>query len=330
MKPDYEPMPQVLTDYLHYLLFVKNRSEKTVYEYGLNLMEFSKFVYARKSDQDPDETVVKHLTADFYAGLSLTDANQYLTEYCIYEKKNGTAIRARKVVAIRQFYLYLVNHDLIKENPMHGLEAPKTQKAQPKYLTLDQSEKLLRAIDGKYRERDYAIITLFLNCGMRLSELVGINIGDIRDDHSLVITGKGNKQRTIYLNEACQNAVDRYLAVRPHDGVKDKKALFLSNRLTRISNRSVQDIVYKFLERSGLGDRGLSVHKLRHTAATLMYQYGDVDVLVLKDVLGHENLDTTSIYTHTVAKQVREAIEHNPLADEGIRQAEDDSPTDSE
>ena len=185
----------------------------------------------------------------------------------------------------------------------------------PKYLTLEESEKLLSVIDGPYKERDYAIITLFLNCGMRLAELVSIDYNDIKDDGSLVITGKGNKERVIYLNNACIKAIADYMKKRPNDGVKDK-ALFLSSRNKRISPKTVQHIVYTNLDKAGLGDRGLSVHKLRHTAATLMYQYGNVDLLLLKEVLGNENLGTTEIYTHTTADAAKKAIASNPLNNE--------------
>lgn len=174
--------------------------------------------------------------------------------------------------------------------------------------------RLLESVDGEYKERDYCILVLFLNCGLRLSELVSINYRDIKDNNTLCITGKGNKERTIYLNKACLEAIKNYMAVRPVDGVKDKDALFLSKRLQRISPKTVQHIVYEYLEKAGLGDRGLSVHKLRHTAATLMYQYGNVDVLVLKDILGHENLGTTEIYTHIVDEQLKNAVDSNPLA----------------
>jgi site-specific recombinase XerD len=198
---------------------------------------------------------------------------------------------------------------------MKNLDTPKTKKSLPKYLTLEESEKLLSVIEGKYKERDYAIITFFLNCGMRLSELVSINYNDIKADGSLVITGKGNKERVIYLNQACIDAYTSYMKVRPNDGVKDK-ALFLSSRNQRISPKTVQHIVYTYLDKAGLGDRGLSVHKLRHTAATLMYQHGNVDLLLLKEILGHENLGTTEIYTHISEDATRKAIEANPLAKE--------------
>ena len=173
----------------------------------------------------------------------------------------------------------------------------------------------MSVVDGKYKERDYAIITLFLNCGLRLSELCSIDYNDIRDDGSLVVTGKGNKERIIYLNQACIDAIISYMKVRPHDNVKDK-ALFLSARNQRISPKTVQHIVYTYLDKAGLGDRGLSVHKLRHTAATLMYQHGKVDVLLLKEILGHENLSTTEIYTHIADDATKKAIQSNPLSKE--------------
>ena len=196
---------------------------------------------------------------------------------------------------------------------MQELDTPKQKKALPKYLTLDQSISLLEHIDGKNKERDYCMVTFFLNCGMRLSELVGLNLSDIHDNEIIHVTGKGDKERILYLNQACQDALAEYLKVRPVDGVKDKNALFLSNRMQRISPKTVQHVVYTFLEKAGLSGQGLSVHKLRHTAATLMYQHGKVDVLVLKEILGHENLGTTEIYTHIMDDQIKSAAEANPL-----------------
>ena len=182
-------------------------------------------------------------------------------------------------------------------------------------MLLHESKNLLDSVDGKNYERDYCILTLFLNCGLRLSELCGINISDIRDDQ-LMVTGKGNKQRVIHLNDACKSAIKNYMAVRPVDGVQNdsRDALFISAQKKRISNKTVQHIVYTFLDKSGLGDKGYSAHKLRHTAATLMYQYGNVDVRILQEVLGHENLNTTQIYTHISDKQLNQAMENNPLS----------------
>ncbi|MBR3300638.1 MAG: tyrosine-type recombinase/integrase, partial [Clostridia bacterium] len=201
-------------------------------------------------------------------------------------------------------------------NPAEMLDSPKVKQSLPKHLTLEDSLNLLNCVDGPYKERDYCILTLFLNCGMRLSELCGINLSDIRSDGTLRLLGKGNKERIVYLNDACQNAIAAYMAVRPNDSISpsDKNALFISRNNKRISNKTVQYIVKKYLEKAGLGGQGLSTHKLRHTAATLMYQHGNVDIRVLKDILGHANLGTTQIYTHISDNQIKNAIDSNPLS----------------
>ena len=213
---------------------------------------------------------------------------------------------------------------MIDNNPAQNLETPKLDKRLPKYLSLDDSKKLLTVTENdesdENKERDYAIITLFLNCGLRLSELIGINLQDINfDDYKLTVIGKGNKERTIYLNKACINAIKEYLKVRPTEGVKNdskasNKALFLSKRRERISNRTVQYIVEKELRKAGLDTSKYSTHKLRHTAATLMYQYGEVDIRALQEILGHKSISSTEIYTHVSNEQARDAIERNPLA----------------
>lgn len=249
-------------------------------------------------------------------------------EYCRAERGNDTAARARKVVSIKRFYRYLKVQGYIDENPMQDLESPKIKKSLPKYLSLEQAVSLLESVDGKNKERDYCILVLFMNCGMRLSELVSINYSDIKPDNTIIITGKGNKQRTVYLNDACVSAIKDYMKVRPVDGVKDKEALFLSNRKTRISPKTVQHIVDEYLEKSGLSGQGFSTHKLRHTAATLMYQYGHVDVLQLKEILGHENLATTEIYTHVVDEQLRSAVDSNPLNKVKINRKKSESDSD--
>lgn len=313
--PDYEALPLLVCDYLHYIDAIKNRSQKTVFEYSLNLREFIIFVAADKKIIDLSNPDIRICDVEFFKNVTLNDAYKYLS-YCKNEKNNSPTTRSRKTVAIRQFFKYLSdNRNIIDNNPMKVLDSPKTNKVLPKYLTLDQSVDLLNAVDGKNKERDYAILTLFLNCGLRLSELVRLNYTDIRSDGSMIVTGKGNKQRIVYLNSACEKAIERYMRVRPVDGVEDKNALFLSSRLKRISPKTVQYLVKNFLDKAGIGNLGLSTHKLRHTAATLMYQYGDADVLVLKDILGHENLSTTEIYTHIVDEQRKKAIENNPLAD---------------
>lgn len=318
-KDEFSALPQLVQDYLTYLEAIKGHSEQSVIEYASDLRTFFRFMMIEKCAIDrnipEDEIDISPIDLDFIKEIKLTDAHKFLI-YCKNVRKNNEATRARRVISIRRFFVYLTdNLGLLSTNPMKNLESPKLKKSLPKYLTLEEARHLLSVIDGPYKERDFAIITLFLNCGMRLSELVGINYNDIRDDGSLIILGKGNKERTIYLNKACIEAVESYKKKRPNDGVKDR-ALFLSARKQRISAKTVQHIVYENLGKAGYGDRGLSVHKLRHTAATLMYQYGDVDLLLLKEVLGHENLGTTEIYTHTAADAAKKAIAANPLNDD--------------
>ena len=204
----------------------------------------------------------------------------------------------------------------IENNPALMLEAPKVKQSLPKHLTLEDSLELLNSVDGNNKQRDYCILVLFLNCGLRLAELCSLNLSSISSDNTLTVVGKGNKERVVYLNNACMEALRAYLEVRPNDGipVTEKNALFISRNHRRISPKTVQHIVKTYLEKSGLGGQGFSTHKLRHTAATLMYQHGDVDIRVLKDILGHANLGTTQIYTHVSDKQIKHAVDQNPLS----------------
>lgn len=318
-KEEFGYLPELVQKYLLYLEAIKGHSELSVLEYASDLRTFFRYIARIRGlcpKDAPDEEIdLSPIDFNIIQSVKLTDAYQFLI-YCKNIRKNGESTRARRVISIRRFYSYLSdNLGVMDNNPLKALDAPKTKKALPKYLSLEESEKLLSVVDGKFKERDYAILTLFLNCGMRLSELVSINYNDIKSDNSLTIIGKGNKERTVYLNQACIDAITAYMKVRPHDGVKDK-ALFLSSRNQRISAKTVQHLVYAYLDKAGLGDRGLSVHKLRHTAATLMYQHGNVDVLLLKEILGHENLGTTEIYTHISDDAARKAIESNPLSKE--------------
>lgn len=318
-KEEFYTLPKLVQQYLIYIEAIKGHSELSVIEYASDLRTFFRFISKLKGlypkDTDDDNIDISMLDIEFMKKVQLTDAYQFLI-YCKDVRKNNEATRARRVIAVRRFYSYLTdNLGLLEINPMKNLDIPKIKKSLPKYLTLEESEKLLSVIDGKNKERDYAIITLFLNCGMRLSELVSIDYTDIKSDGTLVITGKGNKERNVYLNTACIRAIADYMKVRPNDKVKDR-ALFLSSRNQRISKRSVQQIVEKYLDKAGLGGRGLSVHKLRHTAATLMYQHGSADLLLLKEILGHENLGTTEIYTHISDDATKKAIDSNPLANE--------------
>ncbi len=311
-------LPSLVSRYLNYLSGIKGKSELTVLEYGSDLRMFFRYIAKSRGlcdDSVPfDEINISLLTGETICGVSLDEAYAFLS-FCRNERKNDNNARARKAVAIKRFYRYLEVNGYIEVNRIAFLESPKTKKSLPKYLTLEQSVKLLNSIDGKFKERDYCILTIFLNCGLRLSELVGINISHIRDDNTLTVVGKGNKERTVYLNNACVNAIYAYLAVRPVDGVKDRDALFISNQKKRISNQSVQKMVEGYLKKAGLDGMGFSTHKLRHTAATLMYQHGNVDPLQLKEILGHENLSTTEIYTHIKDEQLKQAVDSNPLND---------------
>ncbi len=312
-----EGLPKTVTEYLNYLEVIKQKSPLTVSEYAHDLRTFFRYLVKQRDktlkDKPFDEIDISVVDEAFIKSVTLSDAYSFLA-FCARSRGNAAVTRARKVVSIKRFFrycsVYLRYFDI---NPMQELESPKIKRALPKYLTLEQSLDLLGCIDGKFRERDYCIITLFLNCGIRLSELVGLNLSDLRPDGTMRVLGKGNKERTIYLNDACKKAVERYLRVRPAEGVKDRNALFISRNLRRINPRTVQNVVHNFLCKAGLDGQGFSVHKLRHTAATLMYQYGEVDILVLKEMLGHENLSTTEIYTHVVDEQLKNASESNPL-----------------
>lgn len=266
-----------------------------------------------------DEICIHGLTLENMNKVTLDDIHSYLF-YLTNTFQSKPATRARKAASIRVFFKYLSQKGLIDQNPAMNLETPKLGKRIPKYLSLDDSKKLLAVADSdddRNKERDYAILTLFLNCGIRLSELVGINIKDIDfSENKLNVIGKGNKERTIYLNKACLNALNTYLSIRPKTGIKkgSEDALFLSERLERISNRTVQYAVKQELRKAGLDTTKYSVHKLRHTAATLMYKYGNVDIRALQELLGHESISTTEIYTHVDNEQIRNAVEDNPLA----------------
>lgn len=310
--------PQVIKEYLFYLETIKLKSKKTVDEYYIDLRTF--FRYLKKSrklvtdDTEFENIKIDDVDLDLIKTVTLNDAYEYM-DYLYRERNNQSAARARKCSSLKGFFDFLFSKKhLIPSNPIAQLEVPKRKKALPKYLTLEQSIELLNAVEGKYKERDYAIITLFLNCGLRVSEMAGLNYTDIRSDNTMRVVGKGNKERVVYLNFACIDAINDYMKVRPVDEVKDKKALFISRNNRRMSVKTIQAMVYKYLAKIGLDAQGYSCHKLRHTAATLMYQHGGVDVRVLKEVLGHENLGTTEIYTHLSSEQMKNAADSNPLS----------------
>ena len=321
-----EDNPEYLNSFLDYTMTILNKSPNTVKEYNYDLATFLKFIkmhFGLTDEEDFSKIEIKDINLNTIKKIKLNDIHAFLS-YLTTTYHSKAATRARKVSSIRVFFNYLcAKANLIENNPAQNLETPKLEKRLPKYLSLEDSQKLLEVTeneDNRNYQRDYAIITLFLNCGMRLSELVGINISDIDfSEDKMTVIGKGNKERTIYLNKACIRAVRSYLEVRPKDGIKtdnqnSKNALFLSERRERISKRTVQYIVDKELTAAGLDTKKYSTHKLRHTAATLMYQYGNVDIRALQEVLGHESISTTEIYTHVANQQVRNAIENNPLS----------------
>ena len=323
---DLKDNPPFLNEFLEYLTGILNKSPNTVKEYNYDLSHFLKFImYHFKLDNNDNikEIDIHNMDFSVIKRITLNDIHSFLY-YLADNFHSKPTTRARKAASIRVFFYYLTQKaKLLEVNPAQGLETPKIGKRLPKYLTLEQSKKLLEATKNtsdEYKERDYAIITLFLNCGMRLSEVVGINIKDINfSDKKLAVIGKGDKERTIYLNPACIAAINEYLKVRPHDGVKynSRDALFLSKRKERISNRMVQEIVKRELAKAGLDINKYSVHKLRHTAATLMYQNG-VDIRALQVLLGHESISTTEIYTHVDNMQIKDAVAQNPLSNEII------------
>jgi site-specific recombinase XerD len=317
-------LPEILINYLNYNANL-NKSKGTINEYKYDLVSFIKYIKKLKSKSTKikiEEININDLDVSFFNKITLNDIYSYMS-YLKDECNNVATSRARKVASIKSFFKYLhLKAKLIDDNPAKELESPKLGKRLPKYLTLEQSTTLLDNVKNKTigknesdnRIRDYAIIVLFLNCGMRLSELVGINIHDIKFDESLVtVIGKGNKERTVYLNLACIDAINEYLEERPTKGLIDQDALFLSERKKRISRRTVQYIIKSYLSRID-GLKNYSTHKLRHTAATLMYQYGNVDIRALQEILGHESISTTEIYTHIDNAQIRQAVENNPLA----------------
>ncbi len=308
--------PPIIVPFLGYLSTVTGKSPKTVQEYYLDLRTF--FRYMKRSrglvpaDVPFSDIDISDIDLALVRSITLSDVYEYMN-FLSTTRGNAEAARARKVSSLRTFFKYLtIKANLLERNPIEELETPKLKKSLPKYLTLEQSQQLLHEPTGRNKERDYCMLTLFLNCGIRLSELCGINLGDIGSDHTLRVTGKGNKERVVYLNNACLDAIDTYLRVRPREGLKDRNALFISGQHQRISNKTVQNIVKQYLIDIGLDD--YSTHKLRHTAATLMYQYGHVDVRVLQEILGHENLGTTQIYTHLSNKQLQDAAKANPLS----------------
>lgn len=323
---EFDLFPEVLKEYARHTSMIKGNSEKTVCEYLMDLRTFFRYYKLKKCGMSYEENEFEKIDISDITVSDIKSVTQsLLLDYLIFagfKKKNSTTTRNRKLSALRSFfgYCYTKKH-IIEFNPTTDIDSAKKAKTLPKYLTLEEAKLLLDTVNGdresKTRIRDHSIITLFLNTGMRLSELVGLNIESFNTSlTSVTVIGKGNKERIIFLNAAAKSAVLAYLRLRtdPKYIRTSDNAFYLSTRQNRISAKTVQWVVYKYLRMAGLGYKGLSVHKLRHTAATLMYQSGNVDIRVLKEILGHEQLNTTQIYTHVVSKNMENAMEQNPLS----------------
>lgn len=321
----YQDCPQVLREFLSYHETIKGQSKRTVSEYYLDIRMFLRFVKLMRNEllvNTPLEDVpIKDVDLDFVRSISSTEvfdflsflANDRVPEGSHDDPGIGSAARARKLSAIKSFYNYLsVSTKQIKENPVKDIEFPKIRRSLPKYLTLEESTALLKAVSGPNQKRDFAILMLFLNCGIRRSELVGLNLTDVYDDRIRVV-GKGNKERIVYMGSSCRKAIDEYLVERNKIVLSDNRALFGSRDKNRISVTAVHRLVKKHLLEAGLDSTQFSAHKLRHTAATLMLSNG-VDLKTLQEVLGHENLNTTQIYTHVESTELKIAAEANPLS----------------
>ena len=315
----FRDSPPLIKDYINYIRTVKGKTDKTADNYFRDLHLFFRFIKFHKGLVDKVETIeeidISDIDCDLLKSITFDDVNEFIY-YLHSERNNNEKSRARRISTLKSFFrFYTNNKGIISINPVEELESPKIRKTLPKYLSLEESLKLLNSVDGPFKERNYCIITLFLNCGLRLSELCAININDINLDECMFkVRGKGNKERIVYLNDACINALKDYLQVRLASTSAEKQALFISRNGKRISPRTVELMVENILKKAGLYGQGYTVHKLRHTAATLMYQHGNVDIRVLQQVLGHENLGTTEIYTHLSNDQVKKASEANPLA----------------
>ena len=310
--------PEFLNEYLVHIKVVQLLAQRTIEEYYTDIRLFLRHIHESNlnTGKDIEDIDISDMSVAELQKISVSDIYNFIF-YASDERQNKDRARYRKISSLRSFFRYLekVAH-IIKENPTIDLDVPTPKSSLPKFLSLNESMRLLETADSADSKRDYCIITLFLNCGMRLSELVGINIKDIDFyENRLKVLGKRSKERMVYLNEACVDALQKYLAIRKNNPkAADEPALFISNQNRRISKRRVQQIVEDMIQKAELDGKGITTHKLRHTAATLMYQYGDADVLTLKELLGHASISTTEIYTHLNDENVRNAIESNPLS----------------
>lgn len=313
-------MPLLLEDYLNYIETIKGVSSNTTKEYYFDLRTFFRFLKRRyklvEDNIEFNDIDISDININIIKKINIQDLHAYIS-FADKQRLNNNFTKSRKVASLRSFFNYLRNIiNVIDNNPAQALEFPKTENRHPVYLTLEECDMLLDTVlknkNDEYRKRDYAIIMLFLNCGLRLSELSSIDLDKLKDNDTLSIIGKGNKERTIFINEACILSIKEYLSIRP-ENAKDPKAMFISKQKNRMSNRAIQHMIDKYLDKSGFDTSIYSTHKLRHTAATLMYKYGNVDIRALQEILGHESVATTQIYTHIDNDRLREAVKSNPL-----------------
>lgn len=323
----YNDCPQILREFLVYHETIKGQSPLTISEYYLDLRLFLRFIKLMRNDMpmntDLETISIKDVDLNFLRNIDTSDVFDFLSylandrplnqDVPMTDRGISASSRSRKLSAIKSFYKYLtVRTKQLSENPVADLEYPKLRKSLPKYLTMEQSAALLQAVSGANEKRDYAILMLFLNCGIRRSELVGLNLTDVYEDRIRVV-GKGNKERFVYFGTACRKAIDAYMVERSEKTLSDNRALFGSRDSNRISVTAVHRLVKKALLQAGLDSTQFSAHKLRHTAATMMLS-GGVDVKTVQEVLGHENLNTTQIYTHIENTELKIAAEANPLS----------------
>ncbi|NLC79291.1 MAG: tyrosine recombinase XerC [Ruminococcaceae bacterium] len=317
----YEDCPGIMSEFLFYLETIRNVSPRTVEGYYIDLRTFFRFIKYRRglvpSDIDFETIEINDVDLALVKSIKTMDIYEFL-HFAMTDRDNNANTRARKVSCLRSYFKYLtVKSHKLEENPVKEIEVPAIRKSVPKFLSLEESIRLLDSTEGEFTMRDYCILTLFLNCGMRLSELVGISNSDYNlEDGTIRIIGKGNKERLVYLNGACIDAMKACIKERDSKKykTKDENALFLSRTGSRIGARRVEQIVDECLARAGLAEKGYSAHKLRHTAATLMYRHGNVDMLALKEILGHAHVSTTEIYTHISDEKLRSAATASPLS----------------
>lgn len=311
----------IVDDYLNYLKAARGRSESTVKEYYYDIRQFLRYMRIRKEHlkvENLDEVSIDDVDIELLETIQKSDIYAYIS-YLDSTRGNSGRTKFRKISSVRSFFDYLTHKiELLDKNPTENIDMPKIERSLPVYLTLEEAVHLLNTVENSkqkeiYRLRDYAITTLFLNCGLRLSELANLNIADLNKDNTLRIMGKGSKERLVYLNGSVQEALRGYLRKRNELEV-DRDALFLSMRKNRMSNRSIQHMLEKHLKAAGFDTRKYTVHKLRHTAATLMYQYGNEDLKSLQEILGHESVSTTQIYTHVNLEDIRYTMSQNPLS----------------